>query len=118
MRTIEASRRTRPVVWGAVLAAVTLIGAAGMTCLAGVAQARATTGQDDTSKPPYHRCIAFDNVRYWRYPNVDPLGHVHKGQGFDVISGGTYKGDYWYKVRLWGGMSNVWVLERNTTVCT
>jgi CobQ-like glutamine amidotransferase family enzyme len=38
-------------------------------------------------------------------PGGNPLGQVHRGQGFDTVE---YR-DGWFRGNLWGGRANVWI---------
>ncbi|GAA4238513.1 hypothetical protein GCM10022254_54780 [Actinomadura meridiana] len=127
MTSTHTSRRFMMAARLTVLAAATTVGAITMS---GQPSAEASTNATDAvpitnsataanasvTKRSYF-CAAYNNVRYWRSPNVDPLGQIHKGQDLTWRAGTIVNGVYWVKVDLWGGRSNVWILRSNATWC-
>ncbi|OON73443.1 hypothetical protein [Streptomyces tsukubensis] len=128
MKITDVSRCFAPLARVAVLAAamgaITMLGlaTAEMTTTSSTTPATAATGEHvaaptGTAAKRTYFCVQNNNTRYWRQPNVDPLGQVHRGQGLDNLGGKYIEGVYWYNVNLWGGMRNVWILQRNVSVC-
>jgi hypothetical protein len=113
MSIMRRATKAGALIFGGLVSCFTL--ASGPTI--GTQPVQTLSGVPYAARPDTFTCIAYNNVRYWRFPGRDPLGQAHRGQGVDYVSWTVINGVAWWQVNLWGGRPGVWILRKKLTVC-